>query len=138
MFRPAITSAQGRRLPGHCDGMERVPAAGFRANAEADARTGGLRRPQSLYARADETERLHLLLHWSRLSPSHSGAILVTEVRATSAAIRQGPAPFGPRVVIFDNLSAGHREAGARRAVIEGDIRDVEAVRRSVRAAPPR
>ena len=43
-----LRGAQGCGLPGHCDGMERVPAAGFRANAEADARTGGLRR-RNLY-----------------------------------------------------------------------------------------
>ena len=39
----------------------------------------------------------------------------------------------GSRVVIFDNLSAGHREAALGAALIEGDIRDVDAVRRAIR-----
>jgi UDP-glucose-4-epimerase GalE len=39
----------------------------------------------------------------------------------------------GSRVVIFDNLSAGHREAALGATLIEGDIRDVEAVRRAIR-----
>ena len=39
----------------------------------------------------------------------------------------------GYRVVIFDNLSAGHREAALGAPLIEGDIRDAEAVRRAIR-----
>jgi UDP-glucose-4-epimerase GalE len=39
----------------------------------------------------------------------------------------------GYRVVIFDNLSAGHREAALGAPLIEGDIRDVDAVRRAIR-----
>jgi UDP-glucose-4-epimerase GalE len=39
----------------------------------------------------------------------------------------------GHRVVIYDNLSAGHREAALGAPLIEGDIRDVEAVRRAIR-----
>jgi UDP-glucose-4-epimerase GalE len=39
----------------------------------------------------------------------------------------------GYRVVIYDNLSAGHREAALGAPVIEGDIRDVDAVRRALR-----
>ena len=39
----------------------------------------------------------------------------------------------GYRVVIFDNLSAGHREAALGAPLIVGDIRDVEAVRRAIR-----
>ena len=39
----------------------------------------------------------------------------------------------GHRVVIFDNLSAGHREATLGAPFIEGDIRDVDAVRRALR-----
>ena len=39
----------------------------------------------------------------------------------------------GYRVVIFDNLSAGHREAALGAPLIEGDVRDVEAVRRALR-----
>jgi UDP-glucose-4-epimerase GalE len=39
----------------------------------------------------------------------------------------------GSRVVIFDNLSAGHREAALGAALIEGDVRDVDAVRRAIR-----
>ena len=39
----------------------------------------------------------------------------------------------GYRVVIFDNLSAGHREAALGAPLIEGDIRDVDAVRRALR-----
>jgi UDP-glucose-4-epimerase GalE len=39
----------------------------------------------------------------------------------------------GYRVVIFDNLSAGHPEAALGAPLIEGDIRDVDAVRRAIR-----
>jgi len=39
----------------------------------------------------------------------------------------------GYRVTIYDNLSAGHRWAALGAPLIEGDIRDVEAVRRALR-----
>ncbi|MBF8299910.1 MAG: galE [Acidobacteria bacterium] len=39
----------------------------------------------------------------------------------------------GYRVVIFDNLSAGHREAALGAPLVEGDVRDVDAVRRAIR-----
>ena len=39
----------------------------------------------------------------------------------------------GYRTVIYDNLSAGHREATLGAPLIEGDIRDVDAVRRALR-----
>ena len=39
----------------------------------------------------------------------------------------------GYHAVIYDNLSAGHREAALGAPVIEGDIRDVDAVRRALR-----
>ena len=44
-------------------------------------------------------------------------------------ALRQA----GHRAVIFDNLSAGHREAALGAPVVEGDIGDVDAVRRAIR-----
>jgi UDP-glucose-4-epimerase GalE len=44
-------------------------------------------------------------------------------------ALRQA----GYRIVIYDNLSAGHREAALGASIIEGDIRDVDAVRRALR-----
>ena len=37
------------------------------------------------------------------------------------------------QVVIFDNLSAGHRAAALGAPLIEGDVRDVDAVRRAIR-----
>jgi UDP-glucose-4-epimerase GalE len=39
----------------------------------------------------------------------------------------------GYRVTIYDNLSAGHREAALESPLIEGDIRDVDTVRRALR-----
>ena len=39
----------------------------------------------------------------------------------------------GYRVTIYDNLSAGHRRAALGAPLIEGDIRDVDAVRRALR-----
>jgi len=39
----------------------------------------------------------------------------------------------GYRTVIYDNLSAGHRGATLGAPIIEGDIRDVDAVRRALR-----
>jgi UDP-glucose 4-epimerase len=44
-------------------------------------------------------------------------------------ALRQA----GYGVVIYDNLSAGHRQAALGATLIEGDIRDVDAVRRALR-----
>src|SRR5262245_19119255 len=44
-------------------------------------------------------------------------------------ALRQA----GYTVVIYDNLSAGHRRAALGAPLIEGDIRDVDAVRRAIR-----
>ena len=44
-------------------------------------------------------------------------------------ALRQA----GYRTVIYDNLSAGHRAATLAAPLIEGDIRDVDAVRRALR-----
>jgi UDP-glucose-4-epimerase GalE len=44
-------------------------------------------------------------------------------------ALRQA----GHQVVIFDNLSAGHSEAALGAPIIEGDIRDTDAVRRALR-----
>ena len=39
----------------------------------------------------------------------------------------------GHRVVIYDNFSAGHRAAALGAPVIEGDIADIDAVRRAIR-----
>src|ERR671915_1988728 len=39
----------------------------------------------------------------------------------------------GHRVVIYDNLAAGHREAALDAPLVVGDIRDVDAVRRAIR-----
>ncbi len=39
----------------------------------------------------------------------------------------------GHRVVIYDDLSAGHREAALDTPLVVGDIRDVDAVRRAIR-----
>ena len=44
-------------------------------------------------------------------------------------ALRQA----GYRVVIYDNLSAGHRHAALGGPLVEGDVRDVDAVRRALR-----
>jgi UDP-glucose-4-epimerase GalE len=64
----------------------------------------------------------------------HGGTVLVTGGAGyigshTAKALRQS----GRSVVIFDNLSAGHREATLGAPFIEGDIRDVDAVRRALR-----
>jgi UDP-glucose-4-epimerase GalE len=47
----------------------------------------------------------------------------------TAKALRQA----GHRVVIYDNLSAGHREAALGAPIIEGDTGDVAAVRTAIR-----
>jgi UDP-glucose-4-epimerase GalE len=39
----------------------------------------------------------------------------------------------GHRPIIFDNLSAGHRQAALDHPLVVGDIRDLEAVRRAIR-----
>jgi len=67
-------------------------------------------------------------------SHSQSGAVLVTGGAGyigshSVKALRHA----GRGVVIFDNLSAGHREATLGAPLIEGDIRDIDAVRRAIR-----
>lgn len=47
----------------------------------------------------------------------------------TAKALRQA----GHRIVIYDNLTAGHREAALGAPLVEGDIADVDAVRRALR-----
>jgi UDP-glucose-4-epimerase GalE len=49
----------------------------------------------------------------------------------TAKALRQA----GHRIVIYDNLSAGHREAALGAPLVEGDIGNVDAVRRAIRDA---
>ena len=51
----------------------------------------------------------------------------------TAKALRRA----GYHVVVFDNLSAGHREAALGADLIEGDIRDLDAVRRAIREHRP-
>ena len=68
------------------------------------------------------------------MAASDSGTVLVTGGAGyigshAVKALRQA----GYRVVIYDNLSAGHREAALGVPVVEGDIRDVDAVRRAIR-----
>ena len=68
------------------------------------------------------------------MDAADSGAVLVTGgagyIGSHSAkALRDA----GFRVVIYDNLSAGHREAALGAPLIEGDIGDVDAVRRAIR-----
>ncbi|MGH9256616.1 MAG: UDP-glucose 4-epimerase GalE [Vicinamibacterales bacterium] len=63
-----------------------------------------------------------------------SGTVLVTGgagyIGSHSAkALRRA----GRQVVIFDNFSQGHREATLGTQVVEGDVRDIDAVRRAIR-----
>ena len=71
-------------------------------------------------------------------SPSHgsggAGVVLVTGGAGyigshAAKALRQG----GRRVVVYDNLSAGHRAAALGAPLIVGDTADVDAVRRAIR-----
>ena len=52
-----------------------------------------------------------------------------TTVEHTAKALRRA----GYTTVLYDNLSAGHREAALGAPLIEGDISDVNAVRRAIR-----
>ena len=68
------------------------------------------------------------------MAASSSGVVLVTGGAGyigshTAKALRRA----GQRVVIYDNLSAGHREAALGAPLLEGDIQDVDAVRRAIR-----
>jgi UDP-glucose-4-epimerase GalE len=68
------------------------------------------------------------------LAAADSGAVLVTGGAGyigshAAKALRES----GHRVVIYDNLSAGHREATLGAPLIEGDIGDVDSVRRAIR-----
>lgn len=47
----------------------------------------------------------------------------------TAKALRRA----GHRIVIYDNLSAGHREAALGAPLVEGDVGNVDAVRRAIR-----
>jgi UDP-glucose-4-epimerase GalE len=68
------------------------------------------------------------------LAAADSGVVLVTGGAGyvgshAAKALRQA----GHRVVIYDNLSAGHRQAALGAPFIAGDIADVAAVRRAIR-----
>jgi UDP-glucose-4-epimerase GalE len=68
------------------------------------------------------------------LAGSSASTVLVTGGAGyvgshTAKALRRA----GHAVVIYDNLSAGHREAALGAPLIEGDVADVQAVRRAIR-----
>jgi len=68
------------------------------------------------------------------LAASSASTVLVTGGAGyigshAAKALRQA----GHRVVIYDNLSAGHRDAALGAPLIDGDVRDVDAVRRALR-----
>ena len=109
----------GRRRAGDRHRVERVPRARLRADAQADAVAGRLRRPQHLLARADARARLHLLLHWplTRARPRHRRRRLHRQPRRQGARAR--PA-------IASSSTTTCRPATARRCraapLVEGDI----------------
>jgi UDP-glucose 4-epimerase len=68
------------------------------------------------------------------LAATEPGVVLVTGGAGyvgshAAKALRRA----GHEVVIYDNLSAGHRQAALGARLIEGDIGDVDAVRRAIR-----
>ena len=63
----------------------------------------------------------------------HSGILITGGAGYVGSHSAKALRLAGYRVVIFDNLSAGHREAALGAPLIEGDVRDVEAVRRAIR-----
>ena len=92
---------------------------------------GRLRRTQPVHAGADEAARLHLLLHWPQLTAASSWSPAAPATSAVMPPRRSVGA--GYQTVIYDDLSAGHREATLGAPLIQGDIRDVDAVRRALR-----
>ena len=104
----------------------------FAQDAQADEEPGHLRRAQHLLPRADAGEWLHLLLHWTLTAARSSSPA----APATSAATRPRPSPrAGRRVVVYDDLSAGHRGAVRWCDLVVGDLHDdgAAAARRSAR-----
>jgi UDP-glucose-4-epimerase GalE len=68
------------------------------------------------------------------LAAPHRSVVLVTGGAGyVGSHCAKALARAGHRAVIFDNLSAGHREAALGAPLVEGDVRDVEAVRRAIR-----
>lgn len=63
----------------------------------------------------------------------HSGILITGGAGYVGSHSAKALRLAGYRVVIFDNLSAGHREAALGASLIEGDVRDVGAVRRAIR-----
>jgi UDP-glucose-4-epimerase GalE len=66
-------------------------------------------------------------------APEHSGILITGGAGYVGSHSAKALRLAGYRVVIFDDLSAGHREAALGAPLIEGDVRDVEAVRRAIR-----
>ena len=108
--RQQLRRADRRRRAGDRDRVERVPRAGFRADAQADANPGHLRRAQHLQPGEPPVARVHLHLDGPAMS-----AVLVTggagyigshAVKALSAARRR-------RSSSTTILSQGHRAATA-------------------------
>ena len=62
--RQQLCGADRRRRAGDRDGVERVPRAGLRAHAQADAPAGHLRRPQHLQPREPAGAGLHATSRW--------------------------------------------------------------------------
>ena len=58
-----LRGAEGRRRAGHRHGVERVPRARLRADAQADKAPGDLRRAEHLHPRADEGAGFTYYLH---------------------------------------------------------------------------
>ena len=121
---------QGRRRAGDRDRVERVPRAGLRADQEADADAGHLRRPQPLQPGPAARPRASPTARWAADERSSSRA-----ARATSAATpSRRCAPPATTSSSTTTCRAGHR--GGRRSprpgapLDVGDIRDAARLRR--------
>src|SRR5262249_51965483 len=118
--------------------MERVPRARLRPYSQDDAHARDFRPAQSIQRPAVARRRLHLLLDGASMSrvlvTGGAGYIGSHAVKALLAS--------GHEVVVYDNLSAGHRAAvrvladgqpDGRLTFVEGDIRDTARVAGALR-----
>ena len=131
--RERLRRANRGGRPRPCHGMERVSRAGLRPHAKTHASAGHFRRPQYLQSGADQGARLQLLLDRPSLVMPKS-VLVIGGAGYIGSHVVKALRARGDDVVVYDDLSAGHRTAARfATSLVEGNIHDVERLRNALR-----
>ena len=128
--RQRLRRAHRRGRARHHDRVERVPPARFRADETPDADGGRRGRAEHLRSRAHPGGRLHVLFGWAAVST----VLVVGGAGYIGSHAAKMLRRAGYDVVVYDDLSAGHREAALGAPLVEGGIHDVARLRETLRA----